>query len=152
MAIGDNKHVYTDPHFEFASTDMSAAVSKVSVMWTHPVSDTRRAGQVGPDRVVSPVYDWQVEVDFQLDSIYAASEVNATIMAEMRPPVGASGKTGIAAVIVRGDSEAVGATNPQISGNVVVESWTPFGAGQVGEFVVITKTFMGSGAMTFATS
>lgn len=150
MAIGDSKYVFQNPHLTLGTTDVSPAVSRVMLSITHPVSETRRAGKTGPDRVVSPIYDWQIDVDFQLDSLYAASEINATIEALMRPPEGSG--TGIGAMILRGSSAAVATTNPQWTGNVTVESWTPFGPGQVGEFVVITKTFMGADALAKATS
>lgn len=143
MALGDQKFVYIDPYISLGGTELSPAVSRATLSITHPVGGTRRAGRHGPDRDVSDTYDWQIDIQFEMDSLYAEDEVNQTIWGLMKPPLG--GSDGKPALILRGDSDSKGAANPEFRGNVIIDSWAPFGdSGQVGEFAAISRSFMGA--------
>ena len=148
MALGGQKFVYVDPFLSMGGTEVTDTISKLTLLITHEVSATRRAGHVGPDREVSPIYDWQIDVDFQFDSAYAAGELNQVIWALMRPPLGTA--TGITPIVCRPLSAVKAATNPEFVGSIAIDSWSPFGdGGQMGEYAMVSRTFMGSGNLVF---
>jgi hypothetical protein len=87
------------------------------------------------------LYNWSIEVEFNQD--YAASKVDATLFSL----VGAAAFP----LILRPDAGAVAVTNPQFTGNAVLESYTPL-QGAVGDMHIANATFQAAGDIARATS
>lgn len=83
---------------------------------------------------------WSLEVEFNQD--FDAAEVDATLW----PLFGT-----VPALVMRPDTGVVSATNPEFTGNAVLNSYPPL-AGAVGDAHVASVSFTGSGALSRATS
>ena len=91
---------------------------------------------------IAGLKDWSGSIDFVQD--FAASQVNATLVSAMFNQT--SGYT----ITVKPTSAAVGATNPRLFGNILV-NYEPFGNG-VGDLAMAKCDFVGASALTYATT
>ena len=149
MALGD-VFILDDAFVEIGGTDLSDAVKQCRLHVEHRRVETPHTfGKSGAVGAVSEKYTWSLDLDFVTDA-FGAGTVDAVITALMPSPLGASTTQGKAAVEIRPDSAAVGATNPKYTGNVLIDQWDPLGGGTVGEIVTQTRTFMGTGDLTRA--
>ena len=151
MALGDKVIVLNDASLSLGGTDVSNAVKKVTLRLNHVLVNVNRMGRKGPQRNVSDSYDWQIDVEFGIESHYAVNEINQVMQALMPGPLGAA--TSNAAMILKGLSEAVSTSNPTYSGSVSVDSWSPIGdSGEWGENMMVSRSFMGATDLTKATA
>lgn len=121
------------------AVDLSDHVRQVSISTSADDLDDTAMGNTYRSRIAG-LKDWQVTIEFNAD--YAASEVDATIW----PLVGTT-----TTVKVKPDSASTSATNPEYSGDVLVNDYTPVG-GSVGELATVSMTWPGAGTLSRATS
>jgi len=88
---------------------------------------------------IAGLQDWSLDVELLAD--FAASKVDATLNAL----VGGAA----AAIVIKADNAAVGATNPSWSGNALLESY-PIVDGTVGDLATTRVRFVGAGTLTRA--
>lgn len=131
------KLVLKDAYVDINAVPLSDHVRTVTVNYSGDMQETTGMGATGKEKL-SGLTDWSVELEFQQD--YAAAEVDVTL----HPLVGAAA----VAIKVRPTSAAVAATNPELQGNVLLETYGQ--GGTVGDVSIATATFQGTGALTRA--
>lgn len=119
--------------------DLSDHVRSVTLSYSAELQDVTAMGDDTRNRL-GGLKDWSVSVEFNQD--YAANEVDATLFSLVGTSV---------ALIIRPDTGSASATNPQFSGNAILESYQPLG-GSVGDAHVAPVTFQGNGDLTRSTS
>lgn len=82
--------------------------------------------------------DWSVDIEFNQD--FAGSAVDVTLF----PLLGT-----VVAIKVRPTTAAIGATNPEYSGNVLVSEYSPLD-GSVGDLATTSVSWPGAGALSRA--
>lgn len=132
--------VLKDAYLTVNAVDLSDHVKQVTLNYSAESLEDTAMGATTKSRVAG-LKDWSLEVEFYQD--YAASEVDATLF----PLVGAAAF----AIVLRPTSAAMGPTNPQFSGNVVLPEYSPV-SGSVGELSTVSVTFEADGDLTRATS
>ena len=120
-------------------TDLSDHVRSVTLNYSAEMQDQTAMGDDTRESI-GGLKQWSMDVEFNQD--YAASEVDATMF-------GIVGTT--VAIILRPDTGAVSATNPQFTGNGVIESYPPIG-GAVGDVHTTSVTIQSAGTLARATS
>ena len=131
--------VLTDAFVSIGAVDLSDHVRQVTINYGADIEDSTAMGDTAHERL-GGLIDWSVDLEFNQD--YAASEVDVTLFAL----VGTS-----AALVLRPTSAAASATNPEYTGNAILESYNPI-QGAVGGIAVAPVTFQGNGALARATS
>ena len=123
-------------------TDLSDQVREVTIQEGFESQDPTTMGK-NTRLVKAGLKTWNVSIVFKQD--FSASEVDAKLSAiyAADPPE--------ADLIIRPDSGAVSATNPQWSGKGVLMDYTPVGAA-AGDFLEAPVTFEAAGDLTRATS
>lgn len=122
--------------------DLSDHVTRAVLTVDAEKIDVTALGSTTTTRIFTPgLLNWSLEVDFQQD--YAASKVDATLW----PLLGSAAVS----IIFRPTNAAVGATNPQFTGECMIESYPAISA-QVGSLSMSTAKFAASGALSRATS
>jgi hypothetical protein len=135
------QQLFTDAFVSINGVDLSAHVKSVSLNYEAEMLDDTVMGDTTRS-MAAGLKNWSVEVEFLQD--YAASKVDATLF----QLVGAAAF----AIIIRPDnSDGVSATNPNFTGNVVLESYPPV-TGTVGDLHTTRATFRAAGALSRATS
>lgn len=139
MAIAVTKTVYltvgagaVDLSDHVVEAKLESKVDSIDV--TALGSDTGRIFMAG-------LKDWTLNVEFQQD--YAASEVDATLS----PLLGAAAF----AIVLRPATGAKSVTNPEWSGNFILESYNPV-SNRVGELQTASAVFRPAGAIARNTS
>lgn len=130
---------FTDASVTIGGTDLSDHVRSVSLSVSSDELDTTAMGATYRDRI-GGLNDWSVSVEFNQD--FAASEVDATLF----PLLGTT-----SALVVKPTSDAVSATNPSYSGNVLVNDYSPLD-GSVGDLATVSVSWPGAGTLTRATA
>jgi hypothetical protein len=133
------EQVLTNAHLTVNGVNLSDHVRSITLRYAAELQDITAMGDSSRARL-GGLKDWSFEVEFNQD--YAAASVDATLF----PIVGTS-----VAIIIRADAGAVSATNPNFTGNAILESYQPVGGG-VGGTHVAPVTFQGNGTLTRATS
>lgn len=131
--------VFTDGFLSVGGTDLSDHVRSMTLSYSSELQDITAMGDTARERL-GGLNDWSLTVEFNQD--YAASEVDATLFSSVGSSV---------ALVVRPDSAGAGTTNPEFTGNAILESYQPVG-GTVGETHVAPVTFQGNGALARATT
>ena len=131
--------VLTDAYITIATVDLSDHVRQLTLNYLSEPQDVTAMSDTTRTRL-GGLLDWSVSVEFNQD--YAASEIDVTLFSLVGTSV---------ALVIRPDSDAVGSTNPQFSGNAILESYQPVG-GSVGDAHVSPVNFLGNGTLTRATS
>ena len=131
--------VYTDPFLTIGGVNMTQMARSLGLNLEGAELDANHFG-IDWEEVRGGLKSWEVTVEFNQD--FAAGQVDATLWPLFNT---------LAAVVIRPTSAAVSATNPQWSGNVLVNSYTPLD-GDVGNLVQVSFTWPGSGALTRATA
>jgi hypothetical protein len=132
--------VLTDASVTINSVDLSTYIASVTLNSTREVVDTTGFSTTGARTRVAGLEDNSITLEFHQD--FASSAVEATIY----PLIGTT-----TSVVVKPESDAVGATNPSYTCTVLVSEWTPI-SGTVGELATASVTWPISGAITKATS
>ncbi len=136
--------VLTDAYVVFASTDISAYVTSVSLSSTLDVVETTSMGSTSRTRVAG-LRDNQITLEFNQD--FASGALEALVY-----PSDATSKIGTAvAMEVRPTSAAVGPNNPKYTFNALITEWQSL-SGSIGELATVSVTWPISGAVTKATS
>ena len=119
------------------AVDLSDHVKQVTLKYSAVIHDDTAMGATSKSRVAG-LLDWSMDVEFYQD--YASGKVDATLF----PLVGAASF----AVHLKPVNDTISATNPDFTGNAVIEGdYTPV-SGAVGDLSTVTVTFAGDGALT----
>lgn len=130
---------FTDAFVSVDGTDLSNDVRQVSISFSTDELDDTAMGDTYRSRI-GGLNDVSVSLEFNQD--FASSQVDATLF----PLLGT-----VVTVIVRPDSGSVSATNPNYTGDVLVNDYTPMG-NSVGDLATVSVTWPGSGSWSRATS
>ena len=131
--------VLIDPFISIAGNDVSEHFTSVAL----PVeAETQEATAFGDEwrTRLGGLKDWSASLDFNQD--FADGALDDL----MWPLLGTN-----VALIIRPDSAAVGANNPQWTGNAIFMSYPPLG-NSVGELATGSMTMEGNGPLARATS
>lgn len=131
--------IFKNPFLSLNGVDLSDHVRQASLTYEAELQDDTAGGDNSRNRL-GGLKNWSLQVEFAQD--YAAGEVDASLFAQVGNSI---------AVILRPDTAAVGATNPQYTGNAIIESYQPFG-GTIGELTMAPVTLQGNGDLDRATS
>lgn len=132
------KFVYKNAFLSVNAVDLSNRIESMTLNLGAETPDSTSMGDGTRTRQVSFI-EWSVEVTFRQD--FAASNVDATLF----PLVGAAAF----AMIIRPDAGAIGAANPEFTGNALLSTYNPL-TGGVGDVAAAPSTFMGDGALARA--
>lgn len=136
--------IFTDAFLSVKTVDLSSQVRSLTLTYSAELLDASAMG-VGATRArVKGLLDWNLSVEF-LQS-FAAANVDATLF-----PMIATDTTSGAIIVRPVKATAVGATNPNFTGNAFLESYPPLSGG-VADLAVVTAQFQGDGVLTRATS
>lgn len=127
--------VYTDASLVVNSVDLSDHVRSLTLNYEAEMLDDTVMGTSGTRSSKPGLKNWNLEVEFLQD--FAAASVDATLF----PLIGASSFP-VAARAVK--TLAISATNPEYTGNAVLENYTPI-AGEVGTLGMTNCTFRAGG-------
>ena len=131
------KIVLKDASVVINTVDLSDHVKSVTIKYSAEILEDTAMGDNSKGRVTG-LKDWSADVEFYQD--YAAASVDATLF----PLVGAASF----AVHIKPTSGAISATNPDYTGNAVIEGdYSPI-AGEVGSLMTTSVTFAGDGDLT----
>lgn len=130
---------FVDAFVSVGGTDLSDHVRQVTLTVSADELDKTAMGGTYRSRI-GGLKDWSVSLEFNSD--FAASEIDATLW----PLFGTA-----ATVVIRPTSAAVGATNPQYSGSVLVSQVNPLG-NSVGDLATVSVQWPGAGALARATA
>ena len=131
---------FTDASVTINGVDLSNDVKSVTLEVSAEDLDDSAMGDTYHSRLAG-LKDWNVSVEFNQD--YAAGQVDATLF----PLIGAAAF----AIAIRPTSAAVGATNPNYNGSVILTGYTPAG-GEVGSLASASASFAGASTLTRSTS
>lgn len=118
----------------FAGNDISASVKSVTLNYAAEMLDKTAMGDTTRSKI-GGMFDWSVSCELHQD--HAAGELDSL----MFPLVGTTG-----ALIIREDSAAKGASNPEFTGQAVLESYPPLGGG-VGDLGATSMSLQAAGAL-----
>lgn len=135
------KHVLRNAHVSIAGVDLTDHVRDVTLNYSVGVQDISAMGDNAFRRVVSGIRQWSVDINFLQD--FDSGKVDATLFSLV-------GGTAIA-LIIRTTTAAVGPTNPQFTGNGILETYPPL-AGSHGNAHMVSVTIQGDGTLTRATA
>ena len=129
--------VLKDAYVMINTVDLSDHVKSVKLSYSAAIHDDTAMGADSLSRLAG-LKDWKMEVEFFQD--YATGKVDATLFSL----VGAAAF----AVHLKPVNTTIAATNPDFTGNAVIEGdYMPVG-GSVGELATVTVTFAGDGDLT----
>lgn len=138
MAILVHKNIF----LSVEGTDLSDHVTRATLTVDQEAIDVTSLGASTTTRIFNAgLINWSLEVEFQED--YASSKVNATLWGLMG--------SNVVSIIFRPTNAAVGAANPQFTGECMLESF-PVISAQVGALSMCTAKFRAAGALARATS
>lgn len=132
--------VFKNAQFVVNSVDLSDHVQSLELNYSADLPDFTAMGSTTRKRKPG-ILDWSVSASLFND--FAASNVDATLF----PLIGSTAFS----VTMRPDNSARGSTNPEYSGNCVLESYNPL-AGSVGDALVAAASFQASGDLSRVTS
>lgn len=133
--------ILKDAFVSVNGVDLSAQVQQVALTYEANQEDASAMGD-NTIRNVPALKNWSMDVTFKQD--YAASGVDDTLF----PLIGAAAFT----VILRPDSGAVGASNPNFTGTAVLSSYSPL-SGAHGALLQAPVSFVpGGGDLVRSTS
>lgn len=127
--------IYTDALVTINGIDLSDHVRQVNLNYEAEILDDTAMGTSGTRSAKPGLKNWQLTVEFYQD--FAAGSVDATLF----PLIGAAAFP----IILRPvKSTVVGATNPNFTGNAVLESYPPL-TGEVGALGMANAQFRAGG-------
>lgn len=128
---------FTDARVLVNAVNLSAFVRSVTLNVEAEDLEDTAMGDTFRSRI-GGLKDWSLDIEFNQD--FAASAVDVTIFALLGTVV---------AVTVRPTTAAISATNPEYSGNVLVNEYNPLD-GSVGDLATTSVSWPGSGTLTRA--
>ncbi len=126
--------VLTNAFISIGGVDLSDHVRQITLNYSAELQDITAMSDTARARL-GGLFDWSVTLEFNQD--YASNEVDVTLFTLVGTSV---------ALIIRPDSGAKAATNPEFTGNAILESYQPVG-GTVGDAHIAPVTFSGNGAL-----
>jgi hypothetical protein len=136
--------ILTDAYVVFASTDISAYVTSVTLSSTLDVVETTGMSNTSRTRVAG-LRDNQITLELNQD--FASDALEALVY-----PSDATTKIGTAvAMEIRPTSGSVTTTNPKYTFSALISEWQSL-SGSVGELATVSVSWPISGAITKATS
>lgn len=126
--------VLTNAFISIGGVDLSDHVRQITVNYGADIEDSS-AMSVSSHQRLGGLLDWSVDLEFNQD--YASSKVDATLFSLVGTSV---------ALIIRSDSGAKAATNPEWTGNAILESYNPV-QGAIGGIAIAPVTFQGNGTL-----
>lgn len=130
---------FIDGRLEVNSVNLSAFCRAITLNTSADELDDTAMGDTYRSRI-GGLKDWSLQVEFNSD--FAASAVDVTLWSLL-------GTT--TTVKVRPTTSAIGATNPEYSGSVLVSQVNPFG-NSVGDLATVSVQWPGAGTLSRATS
>lgn len=127
----------TNAHLTLNSVNLTTHVKSITLNTSVDLLDTTAMGDSSRERLTG-LKDWSVDVVFHQS--HAVGEVDATIWA-----VHAGGAA--VTIVIRPDAGAKSTTNPEFTGSVVLENYSPI-AGTVGDNHEAPIRLMGYGTLT----
>jgi hypothetical protein len=127
--------VYTDALLTVNSIDLSDHVKSLTLNYEAEMLDDTVMGTSGTRSSKPGLKNWGLEVEFTQD--FAVGSVDATLF----PLIGAASFPIVARAI---KASAVSVTNPQYSGNAVLENYSPI-SGEVGTLGMTSCSFRAGG-------
>lgn len=134
------KKVLLDAQLDINGTDLTQWTAKVELSDEFEDKDTTTFASGGAKEVQGGLESGEIGITFKND--YAAAALDATMWALRRSVVTWK---------ARADLDAVSTANPQYSGSLLVNKWTPIN-GAVGDVAEVDVSFPLSGPMTRVTS
>ena len=126
--------VLKDAFASINGVDLSDHIRSMTLEHSADLQETTAMGEDFRTRL-GGLKDWSLTIEFNQD--FAAGSVDATLFGIVGSSV---------PVILRPDAAAQSATNPQWSGNAILETYTPIG-NAVGEAAVAPVTLQGNGIL-----
>lgn len=130
---------FIDARVEINSVDMSAFAKSVTLNVSADELDDTAFGDTYRSRI-GGLKDWTVDIEWNQD--FANGAVDATIW----PLFGT-----VTSIKIRPTSSAISATNPEYSGSVLVNAYSP-ADGSVGDLASTSVSWPGASALTRATA
>lgn len=134
------KQVLLDAQLDINGTDLTQWCAKVELNDEFEDKETTTFASGGAKEVVGGLESGDIALTFKQD--YAASQLDSVMWPLRRQVV---------TFKVRANAAAVSASNPQYSGKLLVNKWTPV-AGSVGDVAEVDVTYTMSGPLVRATS
>ena len=131
--------VLTNAFISLNGVDLSDHVRQVTLNYSSEPQDITAMNDTTRQRI-GGLKDWSISIEFNQD--YAASEVDVTLFSIVGSVI---------AVILRPDAGVIGTTNPEYTGNALLESYQPIG-GSIGEVHVSPIQLSAAGALARATA
>lgn len=131
--------VFTNAFLSVGGTDLSDHVRQVTLQYGAEPQDITAMSATTRNRL-GGLLDWSVAVEFNQD--YAAGEIDATLFSLVGTSV---------ALVLRPDAGVIGSTNPEYTGNGILDSYQPIG-GTVGDAHVAPVNFVAAGTLARATA
>ncbi len=126
--------VLTNAFITIGAVDLSDHVRQLTLNYSADIEDSTAMSDLTHTRLGS-LFDWSVDLEFNQD--HASSKVDVTLF----PLVGTS-----VALVIRPDAGVKAATNPEFTGNAILESYNPI-QGSVGGIAIAPVTFQGNGTL-----
>lgn len=131
--------MYSDASFTVNAVDLSNHVRSLTLNYEAEMLDDTVMGTSGTRSNRPGLKNWNIECTFLQD--FAAGSVDATLF----PLIGATAFP----IILRHLSTVVSASNPQYTGNAILESYPPI-SGDVGAMAEVTANFRAGGGSALA--
>ena len=130
--------VLTDASININSVDMSAYAHQVKITYLREQKESTTFGNTGKARK-GGLYDWSIEVEFYND--FAVGLADSLLYALVGVQT---------ALLVRSSkTNARGTSNPEYSGNGMLEAWAPLGT-PIGDIVTVPAKWNGSDGVALA--
>lgn len=130
---------FTDGRVELNANVLSTYVTSASLEISGDELESTAMGATYRSRI-GGLKDWSVSLEFNQD--VAASALDSIIFPLLNTVV---------TIKLRATSSAIGTSNPEYSGSVLVSQWNPFG-NAVGELAKVSVQWPGAGTLSRATS
>jgi hypothetical protein len=134
------KIVLLDAQLSIANNNLTAYCSKIELSDEFEDKDTTTFASGGAQEVLGGLEKFEIGLTFKQS--YTTAELDSIMWALRRSVVTFS---------ARADDAAVGVSNPQYAGSILINKWVPI-SGSVGDVAEVDVTFPGSGPLARATS
>lgn len=134
------KIVLLDAQLSIANNNLTSYTAKIELSDEFEDKDTTTFGSGGAVEVLGGLEKFEIGITFKQS--YTTAELDAIMWALRRQVVTFSG---------RADDAAVGVSNPQYQGSILINKWVPI-SGSVGDVAEVDVTFPGSGPLARVTS
>lgn len=134
------KIVLLDAQLSIANNSLTNYTAKLELSDEFEDKDVTTYGSGGAMEVLGGLEKFELAITFKQS--YTAAELDAIMWALRRSVVTFSARAAVA---------AVGTSNPQYQGSILINKWVPI-AGSVGDVAEVDVTFPGSGVLARVTS